>query len=117
MTNPKRETLMDRTPAAPSAELVALREALEAVWSSADANDTPLADVLSPELFDLVNSVLKDSRPAAEAARAAIEAPWREAAQAVLDEWDSFGPTGTLSTLATHRRLRALLTQPEKEDS
>ncbi len=61
--------------------------------------------------------ILAIEAQAVEAARAAIEAPWREAAQAVLDEWDSFGPTGTLSTLATHRRLRALLTQPEKENS
>jgi hypothetical protein len=32
-----------------------------------------------------------------------------DAALAVLDEWDTFGPTGTQDTLDTHKRLRAAL--------
>jgi hypothetical protein len=36
-----------------------------------------------------------------------------EAARVVLAEWDELGPTGTQSTLDSHRRLRAALADME----
>lgn len=38
-----------------------------------------------------------------------------EAAKEVQDEWGAFGPTGTSSTLASHRRLGAALDELETE--
>jgi len=45
----------------------------------------------------------------AEAEAAAPDAGLREAAQAVMDEWDALGPTGTHETTGVFARLRAAL--------
>ena len=38
-----------------------------------------------------------------------------DAADALLTEWDTFGPTGTQDTLDTHKRLRAALSRLRDE--
>lgn len=105
------------TTQAPAGEVLALREALQLM---VDAHRNAQSWIRIDSIVErTAGPALTDTAPAAEAAIAEIEKPWREAALVLIDQIDGSEARGMpvpTGVFITAEPLRRLLTKPTDHD-